>query len=112
MLEKFYFILKNQDFAYVETDMRAMFNPSRMKVIEKATWQLLEKIKSLCPTCQTPGFDIVDAVSGLPCKLCKSSTRSTLYYVYQCQKCEFSSKKMFPRGISYEDPTYCDTCNP
>lgn len=112
LLEKFHFILKNQDFAYVETDMRAMYNPSRMKVIEKATWQLIEKIKSLCPTCQTPGFDIVDAVSGLPCELCKSPTRSTLYYVYQCKKCEFSSKKMFPRNITHEDPTYCDTCNP
>ena len=37
---------------HVETDMRAMYNPTRMKVIEKATHNLLEKIKSTCPSCQ------------------------------------------------------------
>ncbi|WP_396217679.1 DUF6671 family protein [Flavobacterium sp.] len=112
LLEKFYELKNKNGFVYVETDMRAMFNPTRMKVIEKATWQLIEKIKSLCPTCQTPGFDIIDAVYGLPCELCKNPTRSTLYYLYQCKKCNHSSKKMFPRGITYEEPTYCDTCNP
>lgn len=112
LLEKFHVLLKKSGFVYVETDMRAKYNPTRMKVIEKATWQLIEKIKSLCPTCQTPGFDIIDAVSGLPCELCKNPTRSTLYYMYQCKKCDYNSKKMFPRGITYEDPTYCDTCNP
>ncbi len=112
LLEKFYEIQKKNGCVYVETDMRAMYNPTRMKVIEKATWQLIEKIKSLCPTCQTPGYDIIDAVSGLPCELCKNPTRSTLYYLYRCKKCQYSNKKMFPRGITYEDPTYCDTCNP
>jgi hypothetical protein len=112
LLEKFHGINKKNGFVYVETDMRAMYNPTRMKVIEKATWLLVEKIQSLCPTCQTPGFDIVDAVLGLPCELCKTPTRSTLFYVYQCKKCDYSSKKMFPRSISHEDPTYCDTCNP
>ena len=112
LLEKFHELQKKSGFVYVETDMRALYNPARMKVIEKATWELIEKIKSLCPTCQTPGFDIVDAVSGLPCELCNNPTRSTLYYLYQCKKCNHRSKKMFPRGITYEEPTYCDTCNP
>jgi hypothetical protein len=39
---------------YAETDMRALFNPTRMKVIEKATQNLIEKIKHLCPNCSTP----------------------------------------------------------
>ena len=46
---------------YVETDMRAMYNPSRMKVIEAATYTLIEKINSLCPECHMPGFGITDA---------------------------------------------------
>lgn len=112
LLATFHELLQKNGFVYVETDMRALYNPTRMQVIEKATWQLIEKLKSLCPTCQTPGFDIVDAVSGLPCALCKSPTKSTLFYVYQCKKCDYSSKKMFPRGVFQEDPTYCDTCNP
>jgi hypothetical protein len=69
-----------QDFnsVYAETDMRAMCNPTRMKVIEKATHKLIEKIKSLCPKCALPGFDVVSSKSGLPCENCSLPTRSTL----------------------------------
>lgn len=97
---------------HVETDMRAMYNPSRMKVIAKATEQLVEKVKSVCPECKTPGFGITDAVPGLPCSLCHGSTRSVLYHVYTCQKCAYSEKKYYPRGLKKEDPAYCDYCNP
>ena len=97
---------------YAETDMRAMFNPTRMKIIEKATRKLIEKIKTHCPNCETPGFDKVSAKPGLPCENCSVPTRSTLSYLYECQKCKYSKEKMFPRGIQFEDPTYCDNCNP
>jgi hypothetical protein len=63
---------------YAETDMRAMYNPARMKVIEKATDKLVQKIKSTCLQCQMPGFGITDAKSGLKCNLCGSPTRSIL----------------------------------
>lgn len=112
LLEKFHYLMQYKDSVYVETDMRALYNPTRMQVIEKVTLQLVEKMKSLCPSCQTPGFDVVQAVSGLPCQLCKRPTRSTLYHTYECKKCEYSINKMFPRNIQYEDPMYCDTCNP
>lgn len=97
---------------YAETDMRALFNPTRMKVIKKATQNLIEKIKHLCPNCSTPGFDIVTAQAGLPCENCSLPTRSTLSYLYQCKKCTHSENKLYPRGIKFEDPTYCDNCNP
>ena len=97
---------------YAETDMRALFNPTRMKVIEKATQNLIEKIKHLCPNCSTPGFDIVTAQAGLPCENCSLPTRSTLSYLYQCKKCNHTENKLYPRGIQFEDPTYCDNCNP
>ena len=41
---------------YTETDMRSVFNPTRINVIEKANEQLVEKIKSVCPNCKIPGF--------------------------------------------------------
>lgn len=97
---------------YAETDMRAMFNPTRMKVIEKVTHKLIEKIKSLCPKCALPGFDIVKANPGLPCENCLLPTRSTLSYLYQCKKCCYEKELHYPRGIKFEDPTYCDNCNP
>lgn len=97
---------------YAETDMRAMYNPTRMQVIEKTTKKLIEKIKTLCPQCDTPGFDIVKINPGLPCELCSLPTRSTLNAIYQCQKCAHEEIKMYPRGVKFEDPTYCDHCNP
>lgn len=96
----------------VETDMRAMYNPTRMRVIEKVTKKLIEKIKSCCPKCQTPGFGIIDVKSGLKCSLCGSPTRSILAHIYQCKHCGFSEEKMYPHQKQTEDPMYCDRCNP
>ncbi len=95
-----------------ETDMRAMYNPTRMKVIETATVKLVEKIKSLCPQCNTPGFGVVNIKSGLPCDWCGSPTNSTKSHIYQCQKCHFELEKMYPNDKKKEDPMYCNYCNP
>lgn len=97
---------------YVETDMRAMNNPTRMSVIQKATKKLLDKIKSCCPQCETPGFGISAAKEGLPCDQCGYPTRSTLSYIYSCNKCTFVKEEMYPHKKFNEDPTYCDMCNP
>jgi hypothetical protein len=110
--ETFFELIKNHGTAYIETDMRAMFNPSRMKVIEKATLKLVDKIKSLCPKCETPGFGIVDRKVGLRCNQCNFPTRSTLSYIYNCQKCNYKKEEEFPNGKKTEDPIYCDICNP
>lgn len=98
--------------AFVETDMRAMYNPSRMQVIEKATKKLVDKINSRCPKCNTPGFGITDRKEGLPCSLCGFKTRSTLSYIYTCKKCSYTKEEMYPNKITEEDPMYCDVCNP
>lgn len=97
---------------YAETDMRAMYNPTRMKVIKKAAKKLVEKIKSTCPECQTPGFGITQAKKGLECSLCGSPTNSTLSYIYQCQHCKYTKEDMYPNKKKTEDPMYCDYCNP
>lgn len=97
---------------YAETDMRAMYNPSRMKVIEAATQNLINKISSLCPQCSKPGFSITDAKRGLECSLCGSSTNSTLSYIHVCQYCQYTKEEMYPHKKITEDPMYCDYCNP
>ena len=108
-----YEILKNTDgSAYAETDMRAMYNPSRMRTIAKATEKLVQKIKSLCPECGTPGFGVVETENGLPCSMCSVPTRSTLKHIYRCQKCTFQMDKKYPFDKQVEDPQYCDFCNP
>jgi hypothetical protein len=97
---------------YAETDMRAMYNPTRMDVIEKTTHKLLEKIQSLCPQCQMPGFEVTIVKPGLKCSLCGLPTKSTLSYVYHCKHCDFSIEKIYPNQKQTEDPTYCNYCNP
>jgi len=110
--ESFHQLVKKGGSAFVETDMRAMFNPTRMEVIENAAIKLIEKIKSVCPSCTTPGFGVTEAKQGLPCSLCGHETRSTLSYIYQCKNCAFSREEMFPLKKTEEDPMFCDMCNP
>jgi len=104
--------LKQDAAAYIETDMRAMYNPSRMKVIERATKKLADKINSLCPNCDNPGFGITDIQQGLPCEMCNFPTRSTLKYIYTCMKCNYEKEEKYPNGKLTEDPMNCDICNP
>ncbi|TRX04509.1 DUF6671 family protein [Flavobacterium gawalongense] len=110
--ESFHEMMKEFGKVYVETDMRALYNPTRMKVIEKATLKLVNSIRSLCPMCETPGFVVSDAKMGLPCDCCNSATRSTLSFIYACKKCNHTSEEFYPHKKMTEDPTYCDFCNP
>lgn len=97
---------------YVETDMRAMYNPSRMDIIQKATQKLLKQIQSLCPNCEMPGFTVTKSNRGLKCQNCNSPTNSVLSYVYECKHCNFTEEEKYPNNKMWEDPTYCDNCNP
>lgn len=108
----FYQLLKKCGAAYVETDMRAMYNPTRMTVIEKAALKLVETVKCQCDDCGTPGFRITEAKPGLPCEWCNFPTQSTLSYIYKCQKCSFSKEVKYPHKKLAEDPMYCNFCNP
>jgi hypothetical protein len=112
LLESFTSIKAEYGKVYAETDMRALFNPTRMKVIEKATLKLVKTILSKCPQCETPGFSITDVIEGLPCSWCHSPTRSTLSFLYSCKKCFHSLEEKYPHQKTSEDPMYCDFCNP
>ncbi len=112
-LKKYFKILMDKyGNVYIETDMRAMYNPTRMKVIESTTKKLLKKIKSQCPSCKAPGYSVIDAKPGLLCKNCGAPTRSILLHIFSCQTCNFSQEKLYPHSKTSEDPMYCDFCNP
>ena len=106
------FLFNSFGTVFAETDMRALYNPSRMKVIEKVFEKLIEKINCICPNCSTIGFDIVSSKPGLPCSQCGFKTQSILLHQYQCNKCNYLEDKLYPNGILKEDPMYCDICNP
>jgi hypothetical protein len=97
---------------YVETDMRAMYNPTRMQVIASATEKLIQNIQSHCPQCDTPGFVITNSLPGLRCSWCGNTTSSTLSHIYNCKKCQFSKEVLYPNDKQTEDPGFCNYCNP
>jgi len=110
--KSFHLMLEKFNNVYAETDMRAMYNPSRMTVIKNATKKLVDKVNSCCPQCNIPGFGVTDAKKGLECSLCGSPTNSTLSFIYSCQKCHFKKEEMYPHKKTTEEPMYCDFCNP
>jgi len=112
VLQIFNQFIKEHGMAYIETDMRAMYNPTRMKVIAEATKSLIQKMKQLCPECALPGFDISDSITGLPCQLCGMPTRSIKSFVYACKGCGYREDRIRDNGKISEDPMYCDYCNP
>ncbi len=112
LMEYFEYCIKNFGQAYIETDMRAMHNPTRMKVIQAAMNKLIQNIQSTCPQCCAPGFVVKDVISGLPCELCNFPTNSTLFHNFICSTCGFQEKNKYPHGKEFEDPMYCNRCNP
>lgn len=97
---------------HIETDMRAMHNPTRMNAIARATENLVKKVRQVCPACQCPGFGEQERRRGLPCELCRLPTALTLFALYRCQRCGHQQEVFFPDGNKTADPTYCDYCNP
>lgn len=98
--------------AHIETDMRALYNPTRMKNIAKATHDLIRKINNLCPKCSCPGFDLIARKKGLRCACCNLPTELILALIYKCKKCDFTQEILFPDKLEKSDPSQCIYCNP
>ena len=105
-------LLRNHPSVWLETDMRAHMNPSRMAVIREATEDLVQTILQNCPECGWPGFQITRRLPGLLCAGCGLPTVLTHSWVYGCQKCNHQQTVPFPEGITAADPGQCAYCNP
>ena len=112
LLKTYHHLFKQFGTVYAETDIRAMYNPMRMAAIEIAAKKLVEKIKSSCPSCKTPGFDVTDYKEGLECSLCSMPTQAVKSLIYSCLKCNYSKEALYPNNKTSEDPMFCDFCNP
>ena len=96
---------------FIETDMRAHANPTRMDNIRLAAEELARKLCSFCPACGTPGFWIVERIAGLPCEDCGAPTRETRAEAHGCLKCAHRiTRERTDRQSA--DPGRCDYCNP
>ncbi len=97
--------------AFIETDMRAHRNPTRMVAIERATRDLARRFISQCPACNFRGFDVTERVAGLPCEWCDGPTNAIRHHVLQCHACGHREER--PATTSETaDPGQCDFCNP
>ena len=96
---------------FIETDVRAHANPTRMENIRLAAEDLVKKLNSRCPACGLPGFGIVERLDGLPCEDCGAPTRETRAEVHGCLKCAHRiTRERTDRQSA--DPGRCDYCNP
>lgn len=98
--------------AFIETDLRAHVNPTRMEVIRRATEDLIDTIRRRCPNCGTPGFSLKERRPGLPCELCGAPTNGILAESYSCQKCRYCQEALYPTGKQVAYAGRCGYCNP
>lgn len=96
---------------FLETDLRAHANPTRMENIRLAAEDLAAKLSSTCPVCGAPGFWLIERIAGLPCGDCGAPTRETRAEVYGCIKCRHRETRE-RTDLKYADPGRCDYCNP
>ncbi len=96
----------------VETDMRAMYNPTRMEIIKRTAEKLARRLLRKCPKCKTHGFAETTPVTGLPCNLCGEPTRLTKAMIFCCNTCGYTEERPITCRKSKADPFYCDYCNP
>ena len=96
----------------LESDMRAMHNPTRMRVIEKLSFNLVERIKSLCPRCQVYGFGKLVQKGNLPCEYCDMPTQLYNHFNKCCIQCDYFVIQSRTDGLTKAPQTYCQLCNP
>lgn len=96
----------------LETDMRAMMNPTRMRVINKLALKLADRLKKTCKKCSAPGFGKISITGKLSCKDCGSETELYQHRVLSCIKCDYEERLPREDGLIKSDPQYCPYCNP
>ena len=97
---------------WVETDMRAHMNPSRMKVIQELADDFAKRLLVLCTTCQTPGWGKIGVKKGLQCNWCGDETELIKSEIYGCVKCDCREDLRPSHGLVKADPQHCSSCNP
>lgn len=101
--------LKLSPAVWLESDMRAHMNPSRMQAITQTAEKLSVLLGSDCPQCKLPGYGLSELVKGAPCQDCLTPTRIPKAEKWACNHCDFM--EIHPLG-SLAPAASCDRCNP
>lgn len=97
---------------WLETDMRAHRNPTRMRSIRKLGIALVRRLATPCPACAAPGWGLLATEPGLPCRSCGTPTELTATEVWGCQGCGHRERRTRRDGLAAADPGQCPWCNP
>lgn len=97
---------------WVETDMRAHMNPSRMKVIEQVAKELANRLAMLCAKCKSPGWGKMSIEKGLECSWCQRATDLMKSEIYGCIQCDHKEKMPRADKLRKANPADCSYCNP
>lgn len=98
--------------AWVETDMRAHYNPSRMEALGELAEKMASRLATECPKCAAPGWGRVGVEKGLRCEYCDQETEMIAHEIYGCVLCDH--KETHPRtdGMTAAPQMHCGWCNP
>ena len=98
--------------AWVEPDMRAHHNPTRMAGIRRLSLRLARRLATPCPACSAPGWGQTGTIKGLPCEHCNAPTEMVRFQVFSCVLCSHQEEKPRNDGLIETSPQYCPCCNP
>ena len=94
-----------------ESDFRAHCSPSRQVNIKEVASRLLNRISSLCPGCNAPGFGALTFERGLICNSCGVLNAKALKNeILNCVTCDYSTPGQVVAEII--EPAHCMNCNP
>ncbi|MFN3608353.1 MAG: DUF6671 family protein [Hyphomonas sp.] len=98
--------------AFVQTDMRAHFNPKRMMSIESLAKKFADRLSQACSVCSAPGWGMTGTEPGLPCSWCGAPTAWVLNERMGCFMCDNEISQPRSDGLTEADPAHCPFCNP
>jgi hypothetical protein len=95
---------------WLESDMRAHVNPTRMRAIAFATDDLIRRLLARCPACDFPDWT-PRLRQGRPCGECSGPTIEAWVEAHSCANCGHHTERCIDPGRRAE-PGHCTTCGP
>lgn len=97
--------------AFVQTDMRAHMNPTRMVALATLAERFAARLARPCPACAAPGWGVVRPGPPQPCGWCGGETLVRAGAIEGCVACGHEAAE---RCVTADaaDPAQCRACNP
>jgi hypothetical protein len=96
--------------AFLQNDMRAHMNPTRMAAIGQLADQLCVRVKSTCPECDMPGFGTEDSQIDVPCEMCGLSISDVSDKTDGCVSCGYRASDFPANPVLGAQAQTCASC--